>query len=341
LNIRRLIRFTESIIDLGEDMQDYGMVSVVVPVYNTKEYLEQCVESILRQTYTNIEVILVDDGSNDGSGDLCEAFRKRDDRIMVIHQKNAGVSSARNAALKAAKGEFIAFVDSDDTVNSRFLEFLIENLIRNDADVSICGLKYTKEKQDIMRRENADAPVMVIEGKEIIKTLLEPNHYEGHLLDKLYRRKAVDGVFFDTDLAICEDMLFNVRCMRQCRKAVYQPIPLYHYFMRQSSACHSSMNDRKLTLFSAYQRAETILEDSGIENLHDMIEARMVYGCFTLFMILAYDKSGRKQYEKVLLDKLSSMDRKKVRSHLSRNDRIRWMTVKICPQIYYFVYRHK
>jgi len=322
-------------------MRDYGMISVIVPVYNTREYLEPCIKSILSQTYSNIEVILVDDGSNDGSGELCETFRKRDDRIKVIHQKNAGVSSARNAALKTAKGEFIAFADSDDTVNCRFLEFLAENLITNDADVSICGLKYTKEQQNTMRHESQEVPVMLIEGKEIIKTLLESGHYEGHLLDKLYRREAVRGVFFDTDLTVCEDMLFNVRCMKQCRRAVYQPVPLYYYFMRQSSACHSGMNDRKLTLFSAHQRAEKYLEDSGIEGLHDMIEARMVSGCFTLFAILAYDKAGRKHYEKILQDKLSSMDRKKVHSHLSRNDRIRWGMIKICPQIFYMIYRCK
>jgi len=118
-----------------------GMISVIVPVYLSKVFLEACVSSILAQTYSNLEVILVDDGSTDGSGDMCDAFAERDERVIVIHKANGGAASARNAGLDVAQGEFIGFVDSDDSIDADMYELLHKHIEEADADMSVCGLK--------------------------------------------------------------------------------------------------------------------------------------------------------------------------------------------------------
>ena len=118
------------------------MVSVIIPIYNCEKYLNECISSVLGQTYKDFELILVDDGSTDNSLNICYEFAKKDSRIIVIHQENGGVSSARNKGLKNAKGEFITFVDSDDYVENDWLKMLLTAILANNADVSICGIKF-------------------------------------------------------------------------------------------------------------------------------------------------------------------------------------------------------
>lgn len=115
------------------------LISIIVPVYNVEPYVSKCLESILRQTYQNIEIIIIDDGSTDGGSDICDAYAHKDKRIKVIHQSNEGVSGARNVGLRIAKGEFIGFVDSDDWIEADMYEYLLQNIQQQDADIAICG----------------------------------------------------------------------------------------------------------------------------------------------------------------------------------------------------------
>ena len=117
-------------------------VSVIIPVYNVEKYLKECIQSVLRQTYKNLEIILVDDGSKDNSGNICDEYAKRDERIKVIHKKNGGLSDARNAGIDICTGEYIAFLDSDDFIEEDMYEFLVKNLEKAKADISICQVYY-------------------------------------------------------------------------------------------------------------------------------------------------------------------------------------------------------
>lgn len=125
------------------------MISVIIPVYNVEEYLERCVNSVLKQTYNDLEIILVDDGSTDNSGKICDELKNKDDRIIVIHKENQGLSASRNIGIEKATGEYITFVDSDDYILEDMYETLYKNLIRNDADISMCKYQYVKEQQKI------------------------------------------------------------------------------------------------------------------------------------------------------------------------------------------------
>lgn len=127
-----------------DTVKNTPLVSIIVPIYNAKDYLPQCVDSLLNQTYTNLDVILVDDGSTDGSGALCDAYAS-DSRVHVVHKNNGGISSARNAGLDVAKGDYIAFCDADDYVHQQMIEILLNTSVGNGCDLSICGLSCVEE----------------------------------------------------------------------------------------------------------------------------------------------------------------------------------------------------
>ena len=182
------------------------MISVIVPVYNSKETLERCVKSLLSQTLKDLEVILVDDGSSDGSGALCNGFSREDIRIRVIHKGNGGVSSARNAGIEAAKGEYLMFLDSDDYAEPDMAEKMLEGI--GDDDIAICGFHHHYQGRDIVRIP--DVPGQ--SGEENFLTL----YGHGFLnmpWNKLYRRELAGK--FDESLSLGEDLLFNLDYLRR------------------------------------------------------------------------------------------------------------------------------
>ena len=126
-----------------------SLISVIVPVYNVEKYLPQCLNSIINQTYKNIEVVLVDDGSTDDSGNICEEYKKNDERIIVVHQKNSGLSAARNVGIEISTGEYITFIDSDDYISPDYIENLYSALEQYSADIAICDLKKVSEKVEL------------------------------------------------------------------------------------------------------------------------------------------------------------------------------------------------
>ena len=159
-------------------MNEKPLISVVVPVYNVAKYLKKSIESIVNQTYTNLEIILVDDGSKDESGDICEDYSLKDSRIIVIHKPNGGLSDARNAGIKQAKGEYITFVDSDDTIDYDMIEFLYDLILKFNTKMSICCqteiFENTNKKNVIGNNEK-----LKLTGKECIRRMILLIHQHG------------------------------------------------------------------------------------------------------------------------------------------------------------------
>ena len=151
-------------------MNESPLISVIVPVYNVEEYLTQCIESIINQTYTNLEIILVDDGSTDQSGKICDEYAIKDDRIQVIHKENRGVGSARNVGLDTSKGEYVSFVDSDDYVDKNYIKILLKQMLEHNVQVSICNLAITDKKNTTIRYK--DKINGVITTEIVIKKIL-------------------------------------------------------------------------------------------------------------------------------------------------------------------------
>lgn len=161
------------------------LISIVVPVYNVENYLDRCVKSIIAQVYTNIEIILVDDGSSDNSGKICEKWKEKDKRIIVIHKKNGGLSSARNAGIEIAKGKYIAFVDSDDYISKNMYSELYRVLKQNNSDIAICGRKYVWDNGKRYCRYHYDKRIENYSSKEAIREMNSFRKFDMAAWDKL------------------------------------------------------------------------------------------------------------------------------------------------------------
>ena len=220
------------------------MVSVIVPIYNVEEYLEECLESIRNQTYTNIEVILVNDGSTDGSREICESYCEKDIRFRLINQENQGQSVARNRGVKESVGQYIMFVDSDDVVNTDVLEVLLPYM-KTDVDIVECEM--TREKEAFFLNK---IPTIVFEGnsKEAILNCIAFRAVKFCAFTKLYRREIVEKIPF-LEGYIYEDVFTGINYLKYIRKIVVVDFIGYYYRVRPNSTMTKSFNEKNLDIF--------------------------------------------------------------------------------------------
>lgn len=272
------------------------MISVIVPVYNTRSTLERCVNSILVQTYTDFEIILVDDGSPDGAGELCDQLAKQHPQIRVIHQKNAGLSAARNAALKIARGEYITFVDSDDTVFPVLLEVLTS--LRNDP-VRICSFAEItpdgKSHPIPGALSFAKGPVIPDEVERqsltvesCLRQMLLEQGFTMSACGKLYHRDLFKTVQFPVG-KLYEDVGTTYRLIMQCPHYVsFIPLPLYEYHQNPGSIIHQDFNFHKLDLIELTDQMCDTLDDK-YPALQDITNLRRMHARFSILrqMVLA------------------------------------------------------
>lgn len=224
------------------------LLSIIVPVYKVEKYLKRCLDSILAQTYKNIEIILIDDGSPDNSGAICDEYALKDNRIRVFHIDNNGVSSARNFGLKKAKGEYIGFVDSDDYIAPEMYEVLVNNLEENNADISICGFSQ-EDKHGVFHRYWKEDITTTLSTIEQIECLLVNRYYRCSIWDRIYKKEVLSNVSFHRDIKIYEDMLFDYEAIKNSKKAVYTSTPYYYYCENDSnSAARSPFSDTKMDI---------------------------------------------------------------------------------------------
>jgi len=246
-------------------MEKLPLISVIVPVYKVEQYLRRCVDSILAQTYTNIEVILIDDGSPDGCPAICDEYAEKDSRVVVIHQKNAGVSAARNAGLDVAKGDYIGFVDSDDWIEPDMYEVLLNLIINNNADISV--ITYIDETEECTLKVTKSDTVEVINRNDAIREMLIGKKFLGGMTDKLFSKKLKDNMVFPVGITIAEDLAVCVNVFANADRVVYQDYTCYHYFQRRESAMHK-FNVNSLTVCDAYDIIFSVVKKHSPENLY-------------------------------------------------------------------------
>ncbi len=246
-------------------------ISIVVPVYNTEAYLPMCVESLLRQTHENLELIFVDDGSTDGSGAILGAYAKKDPRIRVIRKPNGGVSSARNAGIDAATGAYIGFVDSDDTVEPTYCEALLGAFHAHpEIGVSICSRFIHGHPNGRGIGAAAGAGRVLAPREAAYFAVSIGKSYEGYLWNKLFCAeifRSNPDFRLDPSIAICEDLLLCTEIFASGQKAYFDPTPLYHYNYRETGALRT-LDDRRMTEFSAREKIEALAATLGDDVLH-------------------------------------------------------------------------
>lgn len=316
------------------------MISVIVPVYNVEKYLEECLDSVQNQTYSNIEIILVNDGSTDNSKEICEKYCKQDSRFKLINQMNQGQSVARNVGVAASTGEFILFVDSDDIILTNYLEMLIHYMREN---VDIVESQFTVHKKEFFN-ENNKAITVIFEGnsEEAVKAI--PKHVLSvNPVTKLYRRSIVEAVPYLEGL-IFEDIYSGIGMLKYIRKIIKLDYAGYYYRQHSSSTMHRKFTEKNLDVFT--------VSDKLIELYSEKEELLPYIGSFLVHVVtMHYQDYIRKgnQYAEFYNQKLAEyVTLTKNNPELARKSRMIRL-YNICPKyynsiifpVYHFVWKLK
>lgn len=229
------------------------LISVIVPVYNVEKYLEKCVNSILNQTYKNLEIILIDDGSPDGCPEMCDNLAKTDGRIKVIHKQNGGLSDARNVGIENATGKLISFVDSDDFLNTNYFETLYKNLTKTNSDISICSFVSVQENEIVDTTEFNSCEVLTFTGMQKLEQLYSKDHHVEFVTawGKLYKTSLFETIKYPKG-KINEDEFVCHKLLDSASKVCYQPVKYYYYLQRENSIMHQHYTKKNLAVFDAY-----------------------------------------------------------------------------------------
>lgn len=217
------------------------ILSVIVPVYNVEQYLHKCVESILNQTFKNIELILIDDGSTDISSQICDEYKEKDRRVCVYHKKNGGLSDARNYGIDHTNGEYIAFVDSDDWIDIGMYEAMMNAIVDNDADIVVCGHRVVTLDGQIEETVVFDKPILM-SGKDATKEILRDESMPSFAWNKIYRKSLFKDIKFPKG-RIYEDTAVIYRCFNMAKSVYVLNKVYYNYLRRPGSICLSQKGD--------------------------------------------------------------------------------------------------
>lgn len=259
------------------------LISIIVPIYDKAQTLSASIESLLLQTYTNLEIILVDDGSEDSSLNICKKYARLDPRIKIITQRNGGVSSARNAGLKIAAGQYIGFMDGDDQVKPTMYQILIEHILEYKVQMASCSFEY------------AGQILAVGTGKMSAKQFLKRNIKYLSVCNKLFHRSLLEGLLFDEKLRYAEDFLFCFRAVLRADKVFAGNWPLYLYIKTERSVTNASFNTAQLTSFRVFQilqGEQEIKKDKSLYSALAMYKTYNMVGFLRNFIEKNYNKKS-------------------------------------------------
>ena len=239
------------------------MVSVIVPVYNVCDFLEKCVKSIISQTYREIEVLLIDDGSTDGSSEICDNFMKYDQRVFVKHINNSGVSNARNVGIELARGKYIVFVDSDDYIKVNLIEKLVAAADKNKTELVCCGIEQI-ELDGKIRKIYGTKKEKIYRQEDIILGFFDRPHIKDYMygpFNKLFLRELLGNLRFNTSLRMGEDFLFVFQYLSCCRTICILDECLYVYVKRPNSAMTATFNDKRMDYIKSVEIIENMCKE--------------------------------------------------------------------------------
>lgn len=271
-------------------------VSIVVPVYKVEAYIDKCVKSILSQTFTNFELILVNDGSPDGCGKICDKYAQNDSRIQVIHKQNGGLAEARNAGLDVASGDYIGFVDSDDWIESDMYEILYNLCIEHDADIACCTSKIHYKDKAI---DNGIHPLVIHERKTAMKAMLEGELYDEVVWTKLFKKDLLEGVRFTVG-RIYEDTDFTYKAIHKSKKVCSIGLPKYNYIKRENSTMDRAKKDISIDAVLIYDEMYQFMEEHYNE-LKDLVAYKLSNSAMVVMNLISYHANFIKHKENYLL----------------------------------------
>ncbi len=316
-------------------MQNRPLISVIVPVYNVEKYLKKCVESIQNQTYKNLEIILVDDGSPDNCPQICDKLAEMDDRIWTVHRVNGGQSAARNSGLSVAKGEWIAFVDSDDYIDNDMYEKLYQAVEDDQADLAVCGARIVNEVGDLLSPCKGDGEVKCYVGNEGYEQLIPT--LNNSAWNKLFKKELIGELLFPVGCVHGEDFIFLLEYLRNVKKIVIVDKEKYNYVQRQGSITNSGFSKRKLDEICSKDRIFEIISEyypkfTEIARKWKFTARMNVIRSLTLAKV---KKEWKDEYKSCLL--YLKANYKSVKQQLSNKETLEYILQRYMRSIYPFV----
>ena len=209
-------------------------ISIIVPAYNVQDLLERCINSLIQQEYTDFEIVIIDDGSTDRTGSIADYYKQLDNRVIVLHQENKGLIEVRNTGIKVASGEFIGFVDGDDSVSADMFKRLIENAIKYKADISICGIRYLFETGEPIDHWGT-GETSILNRDEALKELIIGQRIEPSLCNKVYRKELLVNSCIDNKIVNNEDLIRNFVVFNRAERVAFEDFCGYMYYRRRES----------------------------------------------------------------------------------------------------------
>lgn len=308
-------------------------LSVIVPVYNGEKYIEDCLNSIINQTYKNLQIIVVNDGSTDNTKSILSDISKKDSRIQVIDKENGGVSSARNVGLEHATEDCITFVDDDDTVDLDMYELLM-NYIAQGYDIAHCG--YKKISKEKVKLVNGTGKVITQNNVEALECLISGRLFVGSLCNKVYKRSLFKCIRLDETLKINEDVLMNYQVFKNSKKTIFIDEAKYNYFERDESSCKNTNSIKKWE--DCLKVAEIISNDCKETYLHDIALNKYIGALIVLYRVYYYSKDiNCKKNLKHIRKHLKSFYKKK--HIIGRKNKISSILIIYLPYIYGLLYK--
>lgn len=303
------------------------LVSIIVPVYNKEEKLRSCLESLLEQTLSRIEIILIDDGSTDRSGEICDEYEIRDNSIKVIHKRNGGVSSARNYGLNIATGDYIGFVDADDYIEPDMYSKLLDVAQIHFDTIVQCGHYYGQDDSEISDKTEKTE----LNRTEMLGNLISGKNAQGYLWNKLYPAELVQRIYFDEKIGFGEDLLWNYRVMQNAERLICISDKLYHYEIDAQSICEA-YSEKMLQLVDVY---DLIVKEQSGQDYYKAVSGR-TKACLIILSHMARNKSCSKKQIKEMTNRLWERFERKIiyDGMLTKADRIKLTALKISPSIY-------
>lgn len=217
-------------------------VSIIVPVYNVEKYLEKCLKSLISQSYKNIEIILIDDGSKDNSGRICDEYKRKDSRIKVIHKENAGVSEARNSGIQKATGKYLCFVDADDFVMDNYVEYMHQLIVKDSSDIAIC----TKMFSNFNEKQTSEEVIENLDGENAIIRILNYRMPIG-VYSRIFKKDLIEDnrIRFLKDIYMGEGFNFNVACFQKAKKVIVSNYKVYYYRRNNATSATTKFSIKK------------------------------------------------------------------------------------------------
>ena len=306
------------IVENSSISKEKELVSVIIPVYNVEKYLEKCIDSVLNQTYNNIEIILVDDGSTDNCGTICDEYSKKDDRIKVIHKENGGLSDARNAGIEIATGKFLTFIDSDDFIEDNYIELLYNTLEDYNADLSIASHKVIYDKTIMDKSTNEEFSG---DSKLILEKILYDDGVDLSAWGKLYKAELFKEVRYPKD-RLYEDSATTYKLIDLSNKIAVCSKPVYNYVIREKSITNNTFSEKKLDLITSTKEMTDFIEEK-YPDLKKACNRRLMYSYLSTLTQLAKSGDENKKVEQELLNYIKKNKKEVLKDNrITKRDRL-------------------